>query len=63
MNSPGKLREFHNADPASSGPLVRLEEWESVGRRIRLRKITLMTISLRVTCGTLYAVRIVKRYG
>jgi hypothetical protein len=27
-NSPGKLREFHNAEPASPGPPVRLEEWE-----------------------------------
>jgi hypothetical protein len=27
-NSPGKLREFRNADPASPGPPARLEEWE-----------------------------------
>jgi hypothetical protein len=25
---PGKLREFHDANPASPGPPVRLEEWE-----------------------------------
>jgi hypothetical protein len=27
-NSPHKLLEFHEANPASSGPPVRLEEWE-----------------------------------
>jgi hypothetical protein len=26
--SPVKLREFHDANPHSSGPPVRLEEWE-----------------------------------